>query len=472
MASSPEHRGESVRITWLLGGSRGGAKQSVTFRGPYDGRLAMALAAKQLVEAKKHNITREQVYEIMLGEATAARPGRMPTFEEFAEQWLQERAGAEDIQSESIRGYGSHLRNWVYPRLGHLALSEIDRDVLQAWVGWVRVQRKRRGGRTSAVSDEPLHTNTVRKIYGIVSEVLFAAVPKWIAHNPASRPKGRHDNVRLPQHVRYPAEFLRPNEWHLVRDQCDADLCDICDIAAATGMREGELIELPVMNVIFPQSGGATILVYDARKSTGKRGEPKTKAGRRAIPVGEQAAGILRRRTAGKRPSDKVFTHEFRGSTLEWQPATLRNHWQRAVGRARRCLEHPPPLPPVASNGKRRGWRFDEVSVCACPTRLHKVTRFHDLRGSHVAYLIELRWPPKKIQRRLGHADITTTMNIYGHLMDLGSAEELRELEEFLAAAKRPAAPAVNRHPGTTRSVHRRVRRGAFRPAASPRAVG
>ncbi|GLW31200.1 hypothetical protein Areg01_41400 [Actinoplanes regularis] len=55
MASAPEHRGNSVRITWFLGGSRGGAKQSCTFRGPPAARLKLALAAKKLVETRGHD---------------------------------------------------------------------------------------------------------------------------------------------------------------------------------------------------------------------------------------------------------------------------------------------------------------------------------------------------------------------------------------------------------------------------------
>jgi hypothetical protein len=42
--ASLEYRGDSVRITWLLGGRRGGAKQSCTFNGPEEARLKLAEA--------------------------------------------------------------------------------------------------------------------------------------------------------------------------------------------------------------------------------------------------------------------------------------------------------------------------------------------------------------------------------------------------------------------------------------------
>ena len=45
-----------------------------------------------------------------------------------------------------------------------------------------------------------------------------------------------------------------------------------------------------------------------------------------------------------------------------------------------------------------------------------KKIRVHDLRHSHVAFLINQEVQPLLIKERLGHADIKITMNTYGHL--------------------------------------------------------
>lgn len=45
-----------------------------------------------------------------------------------------------------------------------------------------------------------------------------------------------------------------------------------------------------------------------------------------------------------------------------------------------------------------------------------KKIRVHDLRHSHVAYLIEKGVEPLLIRDRLGHKDIRITLNTYGHL--------------------------------------------------------
>ena len=45
-----------------------------------------------------------------------------------------------------------------------------------------------------------------------------------------------------------------------------------------------------------------------------------------------------------------------------------------------------------------------------------KIIRVHDLRHSHVAYLINQGVQPLVIKERLGHRDIKITLNTYGHL--------------------------------------------------------
>lgn len=45
-----------------------------------------------------------------------------------------------------------------------------------------------------------------------------------------------------------------------------------------------------------------------------------------------------------------------------------------------------------------------------------KRIRIHDLRHSHASLLIEMGFPPLVISERLGHENVTTTMNTYSHL--------------------------------------------------------
>ena len=61
-----------------------------------------------------------------------------------------------------------------------------------------------------------------------------------------------------------------------------------------------------------------------------------------------------------------------------------------------------------------------------------KKIRVHDLRHSHVAYLIFQGVQPLIIKERLGHRDIKITLNTYGHLYP----SEQKKVAELLNSMK------------------------------------
>lgn len=57
--------------------------------------------------------------------------------------------------------------------------------------------------------------------------------------------------------------------------------------------------------------------------------------------------------------------------------------------------------------------------------------RIHDLRHSHASFLIEKGFSPLLIAERLGHENIQTTLQIYGHLYPNKQSEVARKIQEF-----------------------------------------
>ena len=66
----------------------------------------------------------------------------------------------------------------------------------------------------------------------------------------------------------------------------------------------------------------------------------------------------------------------------------------------------------------------------------HKIEwngKLHILRHFAASRMIDKNWNVKRIQKRLGHANAKTTLDIYGHLMDRQSfPEEAEELSHGL----------------------------------------
>ncbi|QBI56450.1 site-specific tyrosine recombinase XerC [Streptomonospora litoralis] len=113
-------------------------------------------------------------------------------------------------------------------------------------------------------------------------------------------------------------------------------------------------------------------------------GAPKTKQSRRRIALSPRTIALIQPRLEGKDPEDYVFTTE---QGAWWRHSSFYNRrWTKAVQRAQAA-------------------------------GLTKRPRIHDLRHTHVSWLIEENVHAFKIQRRLGHKSITTTMDRYGHLV-------------------------------------------------------
>lgn len=451
-----ETRGNSVRVNWRLGGSRTGARQSCTFSGDTP-RAAkkLAEAAKKLVESRDHALTRAEVYDLVLGPADDVDAGIL-TFKEWVDTWIADRARMRDVQPDVITSYRRILTSRAVPYLGHLRLNAITDDKLRDWIAWMSGSYITIGSKNRRTGDRLLSSTTIRRTHAILHACLGAAVAKkLILANPAARPAGAAKHTTgLPRKESYDAAFLTVDELHLLLDHCDPQIRDLVEVAAHSGLRLGELIALQVRDVVFDREGDATIMVRRSRKNDGSIGAPKSEKSRRDVPLAPPQSAVLRARVTGRKPGALVFPSPLGGM---WDENNLRGrYWYPSVAAAMRCPEHPPPAPPKPARGPTRALRVDEVSTCSCRTRLHRRPRLHDLRHSHASYCIGDGMHAKKIQARLGHATYQITMDVYGHLMDRGSKEELARISDRLT--RRPVAATPANLPRRNRSAVRRAR--------------
>jgi hypothetical protein len=115
-------------------------------------------------------------------------------------------------------------------------------------------------------------------------------------------------------------------------------------------------------------------------------GHPKTPRSRRTITIAPAVAALLEKRIEGRPADDFVFTSR---TGLPLHNGDFYTHIWRKLMTA------------VAAEGL-------------------SPFRFHDLRHTHVAWLIAGGAPLPHIQARLGHVSITTTIDTYGHLLPAG----------------------------------------------------
>lgn len=245
--------------------------------------------------------------------------------------------------------------------------------------------------------------------------LLYGIFQKAVEAKPvALRPDNPCHGTTLPRQDHGTEEemvFLERNEWQRIRSEianiAGGDALDLADVLIGTGLRWGEATALQAKDVILSSSRLNIQRAWKRQEDNSfKLGPPKTKRARRMIVLSPDLMAIVRRLMSGKAPNDFLLT-TANGKAWPHSNFYIRR-WAPAVQRA-----------------QEKG--------------LTKAPRIHDLRHTHVSWLIAAKIPLPAIQARLGHESITTTVDRYGHLV--------QELDAEIAAAMQ-AALAVEGTPG------------------------
>lgn len=266
----------------------------------------------------------------------------------------------------TVRSYEQAVRRYLEPAIGSMKLHDVRRRDVQALVEQLRapdpISGRKRGLSPSTVHNEldPLRVLFRRA----VRDEIVAIDPTDGLELPAVRPDRK-------------GVVSRSEAEELIAAAPERDRA-LWACAFYAGLRRGELRALRWQHVDF-----------DAGVIRAQRGwddvegdqDVKSDAGRRTIPL----AGVLRRELAA---------HKLRTGHAD----------QHLVfGRA-------PELSFVPSTVRRRAltaWKH---------AGLEPMTP-HAARHTFASYLIATGMNPKQVQTYVGHTDIRTTFNVYGHLL-------------------------------------------------------
>jgi integrase len=305
-------------------------------------------------------------------------------FGEWAERWYATTAA---LRPTTRRDYRVLLDNQVLPAFAAARLADLDALAVREWLAGLV------GGGLSA--------KRARKAHQVLAQVLDAAVDGGkLARNVAA-------GVKLPKVQRREMHFLDAVQVEALADAIDPRYPTLVRVAAYTGLRPCELVALRVGRLNLLRG---TVRVAEAAPEVAGRlewGGVKTHEARTVrLPrfLCDELAAYLAGRPHG--PEDLVFTAPLGGPLREskfvpgyFKPAV------RAVG-------------------------------------LPATVRFYDLRHTAASLLIREGASVKAVQRQLGHATASITLDTYGHLFpdELDAlATRLENLHDRALEARRTA---------------------------------
>ena len=327
------------------------------------------------------------------GERVTADP-RM-TFDQAADAWWTARAVK--LRPATQERYAADLRH-VREVFGRRRLTDISPADVAAYI-----TTKQRAG---------LKGWTIKGHVGVLSGVYTYAGRHlgFTGINPATL----LDRVERPSLAdERPKRILSRDELRRLLVTVTPTYRLLCELAAETGARKGEVLGL-TWGEVDTSEGTVTFTAQLDRK--GRRVLLKTRRSRRCIEVTDELTSRLRE---ARMASAKSGRHDLVFVTRTGSPHNHRNV-TRALDRA------------VERAGLGDIERDGQV-VEHAPT-------FHSLRHTHGSALIADGWDIEEVSARLGHADVATTMRVYVH--EFEAARRSSDRRSRLAALYAPAVEA------------------------------
>jgi integrase len=329
--------------------------------------------------------------------------GRVP-FAEWAERWFNTTA---TLRPSTRKDYEVLLNNQVLPAFGDMTLVAIDALAVREWVAELVA-----GG---------LSAKRARKAHQVLSQILATAV------DGGRLPRNVAEGTKLPKVQRKEMHFLTAAQVEALAEAMAPPYGVLIRFAAYTGLRPCEFVALKVGRLDLLRG---TVRVAEAAPEVAGHlewGGVKTHEAR-TVRLPRSVAEELGAYLAGRPhdPGDLVFTAP-RGGPLR-ESKFVPGRFKPAIGAANQALAE------LVDDGR--------------PDPLPGELRLYDLRHTAASLMIRQGASIKAVQKQLGHATASITLDTYGHLFPdelealAGRLEDART-EALAALARTQRGPAV-----------------------------
>ncbi|RNB92530.1 site-specific integrase [Brevibacillus fluminis] len=320
------------------------------------------------------------------------------TLRSFINDW-RDKYAINELETKTLSIYLKVLEKRILPVIGHFRLDQLKPMHIVSLLSELSKEGSRQDGKEGALS-----SGSIQYVYRVLKNVFTRAV-EWriIKSNPVAdvkSPKVVHKESQVYDeyeiHLLFRALEVEPYHWRMM-----------ITLALTTGLRRGELVGLEWKHIDF-EKGTLYVKQSISNFINGKPiiKEPKTSKSVRKISLSDGVCSELNEYyNFCKQDWDKL--EETRDKDHFF---VFFNQYGRAFY---------PESPYLWFRGFLKKHNL-------------KYIRFHDLRHTSATLLINKGVHAKIISERLGHADITTTMNIYGHVLAKADKEAANKFDQII----------------------------------------
>ncbi len=309
------------------------------------------------------------------------------TIGDMLDQWIESVEASASVRPKSLENYKLICRSYIRPYLGDVPITGVSPSRIDSAYKQLRDRDSKRGGKISP--------RTVSHAHRTLSEAFKWAVSRGLVNsNPC-------DQVKPPKAVRPEIRVIEPTEMTLILEYLEAHsewAIVPTVLALTTGARRSEILGLNWADVQL-DTGQMSI-----QRSLSQLGDQsvqiqptKTPKSTRRVALAAVAIDALR----------------------EWK--SKQEKIANAVGLTVQQSDPVFSEPPVDVDSTV--WKpylpssVSQTFSRACKHLNLAGVSFKSLRHTHASTLLRANIHPKVVQERLGHSSITTTLDVYSHVL-------------------------------------------------------
>ena len=369
-------------------------------------RVDKSVYAPSQAEAKRKlkELIKQHEYEVENADENDdyVKPSGL-TVGEWLDVWMKEYK-KNSVRPATYSSYTTSIKTHIKPALGDMELQKLRPDHIQTMMNDLSRGNKQK-------KKNPLAPWTVLKAKNVLSGALEQAIRNQIIpYNPVKAsvpPKLEQKEIRV----------LTEDEQKIFMEAVKGHRLEaLYVVVLATGMRRGEILGLTWdcidwnNNTILVKGAISRVKDPDTGITALRYAEPKTKSGRRQIPILPNLIPVLK-------------AHKERQDAEKAEAGSAWNKQNLVF-----CSNVGTPLEP-----RRLATTMDKLTK---KVGLPHFT-FHALRHTFATRMLEANVPAKVVQDVLGHADVTLTLNTYSHVIGTTAHDQMEKINGLFGEAEK-----------------------------------